>query len=239
MKLYSWGAAPNPRRVLIYMAEKGIEIPVVEAGEGAHLTGDFLARYDGRIVPMLELDDGTQIGEAMAICRFLEEAYPAPPLFGVNRRDRALVDMWERRAETECFAGAAEVFRNSAPAFADRGLPGFEEPIEQIPALIERGKKRIARFYGRIERQLADNRFIAGSPFQRRRHHRALHHRLRDQGRQGRAAGGSHQRPALARRGFRPSEYRGLAGGGTGQRTLGKVLALAFICGYIEATHSE
>ena len=165
MKLYSWGAAPNPRRVLIYMAEKGIEIPVVEAGEGAHLTGDFLARYDGRIVPMLELDDGTQIGEAMAICRFLEEAYPAPPLFGVNRRDRALVDMWERRAETECFAGAAEVFRNSAPAFADRGLPGFEEPIEQIPALIERGKKRLARFYGRIERQLADNRFIAGSRF--------------------------------------------------------------------------
>ncbi len=89
MKLYSWGAAPNPRRVLIYMAEKGIEIPVVEAGEGAHLTDDFLARFDGRIVPMLELDDGTQIGEAMAICRFLEEAYPAPPLFGVNRRGPA------------------------------------------------------------------------------------------------------------------------------------------------------
>ena len=165
MKLYSWGAAPNPRRVLIYMAEKGIEIPVVEAGEGANLTDDFLARYDGRIVPMLELDDGTQIGEAMAICRYLEEAYPAPPLFGVNRRDRAMVDMWERRAETEGFAGVAEVFRNSTPAFAGRGLPGFEEPIEQIPDLVERGKKRLARFYGRIERQLADNRFIAGSRF--------------------------------------------------------------------------
>ena len=165
MKLYSWGAAPNPRRVLIYMAEKGIEIPVVEAGEGAHLTDDFLARFDGRIVPMLELDDGTQIGEAMAICRFLEEAYPAPPLFGVNRRDRALVDMWERRAENEGFNGVAEVFRNSTPAFAGRGLPGFEEPIEQISGLVERGKKRLAHFYGRIERQLADNRFIAGPRF--------------------------------------------------------------------------
>ena len=165
MKLYSWGSAPNPRRVLIYMAEKGIEIPVVEAGEGAHLTDDFLARFDGRIVPMLELDDGTQIGEAMAICRFLEEAYPAPPLFGVNRRDRALVDMWERRAENEGFNGVAEVFRNSTPAFAGRGLPGFEEPIEQIPDLVERGKMRLARFYGRIERQLADNRFIAGPRF--------------------------------------------------------------------------
>ena len=140
MKLYSWGAAPNPRRVLIYLAEKGIELEVVEAGEGAHLTDDYLARYDGRIVPMLELDDGTQIGEAMAICRYLEDGYPAPPLFGVNRRDRALVDMWERRAELEAFAGLAEVFRNSTPAFAGRGLPGFEEPIEQIPALIERGR---------------------------------------------------------------------------------------------------
>ena len=165
MKLYSWGAAPNPRRVLIYMAEKGIEIPVVEAGEGVHLTDDFLARFDGRIVPMLELDDDTQIGEAMAICRFLEEAYPAPPLFGVNRRDRALVDMWERRAENEGFNGVAEVFRNSTPAFAGRGLPGFEEPIEQIPDLVERGRKRLARFYDRIERQLADNRFIAGPRF--------------------------------------------------------------------------
>ena len=165
MKLYTWGRAPNPRRVLIYVAEKDIELEVVEAGEGAHLTDDYLARYEGRMVPMLELDDGTQIGEAMAICRYLEEAYPAPPLFGVNRVDRARVDMWERRAETEGFAGAAEVFRNSTPAFAGRGLPAFEEPIEQIPALVERGRQRLARFYRRIDRQLADNRFIAGPRF--------------------------------------------------------------------------
>ena len=101
----------------------------------------------------------------MAICRYLEDAYPAPPLFGVDRKDRALVDMWERRAENEGFNGVAEVFRNSTPAFAGRGLPGFEEPIEQIPALIERGKKRLALFYARIEHQLADNRFIAGPRF--------------------------------------------------------------------------
>lgn len=165
MKLYSWGPAPNPRRVLIYLAEKGIELEVVEAGDGAHLSDSFLSRYEGRIVPMLELDDGTQIGEAMAICRYLEEGYPAPPLFGVNRRDRAFVEMWERRAEAEAFSGAAEVFRNAHPAFADRGLPGFDEPIAQIPALIERGKQRLARFYGLIERQLADNPFIAGARF--------------------------------------------------------------------------
>ena len=125
MKLYTWARAPNPRRVLIYVAEKDIELEVVEAGEGAHLTDDYLARYEGRMVPMLELDDGTQIGEAMAICRYLEEAYPAPPLFGVNRVDRAHVDMWERRAETEGFAGAAEVFRNSTPRLRWPGPAGL------------------------------------------------------------------------------------------------------------------
>ena len=76
-----------------------------------------------------------------------------------------MVDMWERRAENEGFNGVAEVFRNSTPAFAGRGLPGFAEPIEQIPDLVERGRKRLAQFYGRIERQLADNRFIAGPRF--------------------------------------------------------------------------
>ena len=169
MKLYSWGAAPNPRRVLIYMAEKGIEIPVVEAGEGAHLTDDFLARYDGRIVPMLELDDGTQIGEAMAICRYLGGGVsgaaavwrePAGPRdgrhVGAPRRERRL----QRRG------GGVPQFHPGLSTGAGRGLPGFEEPIEQIPDLVERGKKRlIARFYGRIERQLADNRFIAGPRF--------------------------------------------------------------------------
>ena len=212
MKLYSWGAAPNPRRVLIYMAEKGIEIPVVEAGEGAHLTDDYLARYDGRIVPMLELDDGTQIGEAMAICRFLEEAYPAPPLFGVNRRDRAMVDMWERRAENEGFNGVAEVFRNSTPAFAGRGLPGFAEPIEQISDLVERGKKRLARFYWPASTahralQLADNRVHRGPGA-----------------------------PASAHVSARPTS-RANRGVGAGYRNLGRALALAVYCSYIGPTN--
>ncbi len=165
MKLYSWGRAPNPRRVLIYLAEKGIELPIVEAGEGAHLSDAYLARYEGRIVPMLELDDGTQIGESMAICRYLEEAHPDPPLFGVDRRDRAIVEMWERQAETEAFQGVAEVFRNSNSAFAGRGLPAFTESVDQIPALISRGKQRLTRFFRRIDGQLADNQFIAGARF--------------------------------------------------------------------------
>lgn len=165
MKLYGWGQAPNPRRVLIYLAEKGIEIEVVEAGAGARLSDEYLARYEGRAVPMLELDDGTQIGEAMAICRYFEEDHPAPPLFGIDRRDRALVEMWERRAETEAFPGASEAFRNAHPAFAGRGLPGFVEPVAQIPALVDRGKQRLERFFRRIDARLADTPFIAGPRF--------------------------------------------------------------------------
>ncbi len=165
MKLYDWNPAPNPRRVLIYLAEKGIEVPIVDVGEGARLSDTYLAGYEARIVPMLELDDGTQIGEAMAICRYFEEAYPDPPLFGVDRRDRAIVEMWERRAEAEAFPGAAEVFRNSHPAFAGRGLPGFAEPVEQIPALVERGRLRLVRFFRRIDAELAGNPFIAGERF--------------------------------------------------------------------------
>lgn len=165
MKLYGWGQAPNPRRVLIYLAEKGIEIEVVEAGAGARLSDEYLARYEGRAVPMLELDDGTQIGEAMAICRYFEEDHPAPPLFGIDRRDRALVEMWERRAETEAFPGASEAFRNAHPAFVGRGLPGFVEPVAQIPALVDRGKQRLERFFRRIDARLADTPFIAGPRF--------------------------------------------------------------------------
>ena len=73
MKLYVWHKAPNPRRVLIYLAEKGLEIPTEDAGGGkGRLKPEYVARYPQATVPMLELDDGTQIGEAMAICRYLE-----------------------------------------------------------------------------------------------------------------------------------------------------------------------
>ena len=102
MKLYVWGKAPNPRRVLIYLEEKGIDVPLEDVGGGkGRLKPEYLARYPQATVPMLELDDGTQIGEAMAICRYFEELHPEPPLMGVDARDKAIVEMWERRAYEE------------------------------------------------------------------------------------------------------------------------------------------
>jgi glutathione S-transferase len=166
MKLYVWKRAPNPRRVLIFLAEKGIDVPQEDVGgEKGRLKPEYVARYSQATVPMLELDDGTQIGEAMAICRYLEDLHPTPPLMGVDARDRAIVDMWERRAYEEGLISAAEIFRNRHPLFANRGVPGVGASISQIPALVERGKQRLQLFFRKFDSQLQRHPFVAGDRF--------------------------------------------------------------------------
>jgi len=166
VKLYIWGKAPNPRRVLIYLEEKGIDVPLEDVGGGkGRLKPEYLARYPQATVPMLELDDGTQIGEAMAICRYFEELHPDPPLMGTDARDKAIVEMWERRAYEEGLLAVAEIFRNRHPLFADRGVPGAAGSIAQIPALIDRGKQRVQLFFRKFDAQLRDRPFVAGERF--------------------------------------------------------------------------
>lgn len=162
MKLYHWKVAPNPRRVRMFLAEKGVEVPMEDVGGEVALQTDYCEHYPFALVPMLELDDGTKIGEAMAICRYFEELHPDPPLMGTDAKDKAVVEMWERRANEGGLLGGIEVFRNSHPAFKDRGLPGSAEPVPQIADLIERGRGRLRRFYPQLERQLATNEFVAG-----------------------------------------------------------------------------
>jgi len=165
MKLYIWGPAPNPRRVRMFLAEKGLEVPTEDVGAGALLKREFLERSPHRLTPMLELDDGTLIGEAMAICRYFEALHPEPPLFGRDAKQTALIEMWERKCEQEGLLAVGEVFRNSIPAFADRGLGGFSVPVPQIPALVERGKLRVRVFFGNLDAQLAQHPFVAGDAF--------------------------------------------------------------------------
>jgi hypothetical protein len=119
----------------MFLYEKGISVPVEEVGPGEPFEPGYLARYPHRLVPMLELDDGTQIGEVVAICRYFENLQPAPPLMGTDARDRALVESWERRAYNEGMNAIEEVFRNSSPLMVGRGLPGCAEAVPQIPAL--------------------------------------------------------------------------------------------------------
>ncbi len=166
MKIYDWHIAPNPRRLHMFVAEKGLNIPLVEVGtDKLTLSDEYKAKYPHAMVPMLELDDGTCIGEAMAIARYLEELNPEPRLFGGTPKERALVDMWEKRANEEGMLAASELFRNTAPTFADRGLPGSAQPIGQIPELTTRARERMARFFKKFDAQLAHNRFVAGDRF--------------------------------------------------------------------------
>lgn len=163
MKIYDWHIAPNPRRLHIYLAEKGIKVPLVEvSGDNFTLQPSYIAKYPHAMVPMLELDDGTLIGEVMAIARYFEELHPDPPLMGVDAKDKAIVEMWERRANEEGMLAASELFRNTHEAFAARGLPGSAEAIPRVPQLVDRARARMARFYKKFDAQLADNEFVAG-----------------------------------------------------------------------------
>ncbi len=166
MKIYDWHIAPNPRRLHIFLHEKQIEVSLEEVGQAdLTLSPDFKERYPHAMVPMLELDDGTCIGEVMAICRFFEDLNPEPSLFGKNAKERALIAMWENRANEEGMLAASELFRNTHPAFADRGLPGAPAAIPQIPELQIRAKARLDRFFNKLNQQLETSQFLAGPRF--------------------------------------------------------------------------
>ena len=167
MKLYDFSLAPNPRRVRMFLAEKGIEIPSVQINtrEREQFGAPFVKINPFSVVPVLELDDGTCIGESVAICRYIEALHPTPPLMGRDAKDVAIVEMWNRRAEVEGMQAASETVRNSAPMFADRSVAGVPGGFPQIPALVDRGKKRMARFFAFWEHQLAGNAFVAGPHF--------------------------------------------------------------------------
>lgn len=168
MKLYSWMTAPNPRRATIFVAEKGLDVEIVEACDPdnpAQLSAEYCEKYPHRRVPLLELDDGDWIAEASAICRYLEALYPDPPLLGRSPKEIAIVEMWDRLAEWEGLMAISEVFRNTHKAFVGRGLAGYDIDIPQIPELAERGRVRLASFFHKIDAQLAEREFLAGDFF--------------------------------------------------------------------------
>lgn len=151
----------------MFVLEKGLDLPAIEEVIGDHfrLRPEYIEAWPHAMVPTLETDEGTQIGEAMAICRYLEAVYPEPPLMGSTALEKGVVEMWERRAYDEGLIGCAEIFRNSHPEFVDRGLPGSLEPVPQIAQLVDRGKGRVRRFYRKFNEQLRAQRFVAGDKF--------------------------------------------------------------------------
>jgi glutathione S-transferase len=166
MKLYQSNASPNSRRVRIFLAEKGISMPLVPVDIGAkeQFSDAYAAINPRRVVPTLVLEDSTVIGEVPAIQRYLEEIYPEPPLLGSTPKAKAQVAMWDRRVEMEGFASVMEAVRNTVPGLKNRAIAGPHE-YEQIPALAERSRKRVTNFYADFDARLVDVPFIAGDNF--------------------------------------------------------------------------
>ncbi|WP_438952326.1 glutathione S-transferase family protein [Porticoccus sp.] len=168
MKLYDCAVAPNPRRARMFIAEKGLDIPKVEIDilGGENLKDSFLAVNPRGLLPVLELDDGTRFDEAMAICRYLEELHPDPPLLGTTPVERAQIECMQRKMEFEGMIATSEVFRNKLEndSFAYRSLPGVASPA--IPGLVERGTQTLERFFHWLEKYLeGGNKFIMGDRF--------------------------------------------------------------------------
>jgi glutathione S-transferase len=164
MQLYDCSTAPSPRRVRIFLAEKGIQIPTrqVDLRGGEQLRPAFRAINADGTVPVL--DDGTAIACAVAICCYLEEMQPEPALIGRTARQRALTIACNRQLERDGFYAVMEAFRNSTPGLKGRALPGPDD-YEQIPALAERGRARVNRFFAHLDRRLATAAFVAGDSY--------------------------------------------------------------------------
>ena len=159
MKLYN-GAAPNPRKVRIYLAEKQIELPRVDLDlqAGDARTPEFLKKNALGGTPVLELDDGSVLTESTAICRYLEELNPEPPLFGRDPLERAQVEMWNRRIEIELFTTLGNIAQNTFEFFQTRRI--------QVPEFAEAEKKMALRKLEWLDGEFADGRpWAAGDRF--------------------------------------------------------------------------
>jgi len=166
LKLYQSPGSPNSRRVRIFLAEKGLQVPfvVIDLGKGEQHSEAYRAINPRRVVPTLVLEDGTAIGEVPAIMRYLDEAFPAVPLLGATPEDKGLILMWERRAELEGFAAVMEGVRNKVPRLQGRAIAGPHD-YEQIPALVERSVLRVKNFFGDLNERLGQMPFVAGKRY--------------------------------------------------------------------------
>ncbi len=160
MKLFDGGRAPNPRRVRVFLAEKGIEVPLVPVDMGAfgHRQEPVSSRNPLQRLPVLELDDGTILTESVAICRYFEELQPAPALFGQGALGKAKVEMWQRRMEFNLLSCVAQAFRHIHPAMKEWEIP-------QIPEWGEANKTKAVEFLKLLDAELADREFAAGDAY--------------------------------------------------------------------------
>jgi glutathione S-transferase len=165
-KLYQSSGSPNSRRVRIFLAEKDMQVEIVPVDLGAkEQFSDAYRAINPRLqVPALLLDNGVSIAEVPAIWRYLEQISPSKPLLGVTAEEQGVIAMWERRIELDGFAAVMEAVRNTVPGLKGRALSG-PHLYEQIPALAERSRQRIANFYNDLNARLEESNYVAGDSF--------------------------------------------------------------------------
>jgi glutathione S-transferase len=160
MKLLETRMAPNPRRVRIFLAEKGIQVPTEELDlmKGELKSESFTKLNALQRVPVLVLGDGTPICESIAICRYFEELHPEPALFGTGPLGKAKVEMWQRRIELGLLGAVASAFRHLHPAMANLEVP-------QVAAWGEANKPKAQEMLKLLDEQLASDRYMAGDAY--------------------------------------------------------------------------
>ena len=160
MKIIETKSAPNPRRVRMFLAEKGITVAYEEIDimKGAHREAAFTKANPMQRVPVLVLDDGTAISETAAICRYFEETQPEPALFGTGALGRATVEMWQRRMELGLLNHVASAFRHTHPAAAVLEVPQFKDYGEA-------NKPKAVEILKMMDGVLATRKFLAGDAF--------------------------------------------------------------------------
>jgi len=160
MKLYNSNLAPSPRRVRVFLAEKGVSIPRVEVdlGKLEHKAPEFARLNPFRTIPVLELDDGTKIAESIAICRYIEALWPAPNLFGSTPLEQAMIEMWQRQLELRLLMPISQVLRHTHPRMAEMESP-------QIPDWAAANRPRALEAMAIVDEVLSGRPFIAGDRF--------------------------------------------------------------------------
>ncbi|MFM7084251.1 MAG: glutathione S-transferase family protein [Hyphomicrobium sp.] len=160
MKIIETRSAPNPRRVRMFLTEKGITVPFeqVDLMGGALQSDEFKKLNPYQRVPVLILDDGTVISETMAICRYFEEIYPAPSLMGTTPIQKAIIEMWNRRIELGLFQSITHVFRHLHPKMGHLEIP-------QIKEWGEANRPKVLEHLQFLDEQLDKNRYISGDEF--------------------------------------------------------------------------
>jgi glutathione S-transferase len=164
--LYDCATAPSPRRARILLAEKGVAHTTVQVDlRAGEQLGEAFRRLNPKCtVPVLLGDDGALLADNAAITAWLEARFPEPALLGRTPAEKAAVASWNWRMEFEGLMAVAEALRNSAPAMANRALPGPLD-VAQIPALAERGLMRLQQFFTMLDARLADSAHVAGDAF--------------------------------------------------------------------------